>query len=149
MRLMLILAAFLFPLGAMAQSNEEAVLIPVNGLMAAMADRNTEAMLSFITPGGSATGAGCGPDGKYERIYTTPLAEYLESYADMLDGKEVFFEPEVRIDGTLATVWGRYTFTVNGVIRHRGHSAFQLVRLDGKWLVLNYSWSTRPQDCGQ
>ena len=57
------------------------------------------------------------------------------------------FDPEVRIDGGLATVWAEYTFRVNDTISHCGVDAFQLVRTGDGWKILFVSDTRRTTGC--
>jgi len=61
---------------------------------------------------------------------------------------ELIRNPEVRIDGDLATVWTEYQLIVNGAVSHCGFDAFQLSRAGGAWKLLNVSDSFRNTGCG-
>jgi hypothetical protein len=53
--------------------------------------------------------------------------------------------PDVRIDGDLATVWGPYTFTIDGTLSHTGIDALQLVRTPEGWRLTGGIYSiVRP-----
>jgi hypothetical protein len=62
--------------------------------------------------------------------------------------KELIRNPEVRIDGDLATVWAEYQVIVNGAVDHCGYDAFHLARVGGTWKVVNVSDSYRTEGCG-
>lgn len=59
------------------------------------------------------------------------------------------WEPEIRIDGLIATVWTRYDFHVDGAFSHCGTDAFQLVRTDEGWRIASviYSIETDANKC--
>jgi Domain of unknown function (DUF4440) len=63
--------------------------------------------------------------------------------------KELIRNPEVRVDGELATVWTEYQFIIDGKVHHCGHDAFHLGRIGGTWKILNVSDSYREQGCGE
>lgn len=50
---------------------------------------------------------------------------------------------EIRVDGELATAWTPYEFYYNGNFSHSGVNAFQLVKLDGKWKILQITDTRR------
>lgn len=62
---------------------------------------------------------------------------------------ERMWEPEVRVDGPLATVWTRYDFYVDQHFSHCGRDAFQLLHIDGVWKVASVIYTTEdePQNC--
>jgi hypothetical protein len=60
---------------------------------------------------------------------------------------ERIFEPDVRIDGTVAQVWAYYTFHRNATFSHCGVDAFMLVRVGTTWKITQLSDSRRTQGC--
>ena len=56
--------------------------------------------------------------------------------------------PVVQVDGDLATVWAEYQVIIDGRISHCGYDAFHLVRLAGRWKILNVSDTFRRTGCG-
>ena len=50
---------------------------------------------------------------------------------------------EIRTDGELATAWTPYEFYHNGKFSHSGVNAFQLVKLDGHWKILQITDTRR------
>jgi len=135
------------PAGPSAEERA-AVMQPVNAFLDGVARRDPAALRATIHPGGVAAGVGCGPTGQYNQLFAQPLATYVETVGSMhADQREQLFDPEVRIEGNLATVWNRYEYSSGGRVRAAGYSSYQLVRVEGRWKILNYSWSIRPQDC--
>lgn len=125
-----------------------AVLQPVHAFLEGVARRDPAALRATIHPGGVAAGVGCGPAGQYNQLFTQPLATYVGTVVQMpADQREQMFDPEIRIERNLATVWSRYEYGSGGRVRAAGFSSYQLVRVEGRWKIFNYSWSTRPQDC--
>ena len=51
------------------------------------------------------------------------------------------WEPEIRIDGLIATVWTRYDFHVDGAFSHCGTDAFQLVKTEAGWRIASVIYS--------
>lgn len=60
---------------------------------------------------------------------------------------ERIFDPEVKIDGTVAQVWAYYTFHRNGTFSHCGVDAFMLVKVGPAWKITQLSDSRRTQGC--
>jgi hypothetical protein len=87
------------------------------------------ALLRVITPGGVRGGT---------------LEEYITRNAPVLE-REGFTERELgrrtEVYGNLATIWSAYDGrTANGSFHERGINSFQLVRVNGKWLVASILW---------
>ena len=68
-------------------------------------------------------------------------ADDLEAFAERV-GKpgttqieERIHDPLIRIDNDLAVVWAPFGFLVDGKIDHCGADLFNLVRVDGRWMI--------------
>ena len=95
--------------------------------------RDFDRMRSMFAPG--ATLKAIGPKG----LRGGSLEDYISRNAAILE-KEGFTERElgrrVEVWGGLATAWSAYDGrTANGSFHERGINSFQLVKVDGKWLV--------------
>ena len=100
--------------------------------------RDFDKMRSLFAPG--ATLKAIGPKG----LRGGTLDDYISRNAEVLE-KEGFTERElgrrVEIWGGLATVWSAYDGrTASGSFHERGINSFQLVKVDGKWLVASILW---------
>jgi hypothetical protein len=100
--------------------------------------RDFDRMRSLFAPG--ATLKAIGPKG----LRGGTLEDYISRNAAILE-KEGFTERElgrrVEIWGGLATAWSAYDGrTANGSFHERGINSFQLVKVDGKWLVASILW---------
>ncbi|MGH7753386.1 MAG: hypothetical protein ACREN5_11285 [Gemmatimonadales bacterium] len=60
---------------------------------------------------------------------------------------ERIYEPEVRQDENLATVWTRYTFHLAGHLSHCGYDAFQLFKSESGWKVFHIADTQRREGC--
>lgn len=60
---------------------------------------------------------------------------------------EVIHEYDVRIEQHLASVWTTYSFYVGDDFSHCGVNAFQLVRTDQGWKILNITDTRSDKDC--
>ena len=57
--------------------------------------------------------------------------------------------PEVRVDGTLATVWSLYRFDRGEAFDHCGAIALHLMRIGGVWKITQLSDTHRQNNCGR
>ena len=100
--------------------------------------RDFDRMRSLFAPG--ATMKAIGPKG----LRGGTVEDYIGRNAAVLE-KEGFTEKElgrkVELWGNLATVLSSYDGrTANGSFHERGINSFQLVKVDGKWLVASILW---------
>ena len=106
--------------------------------------RDFDRMRSLFAPG--ATLKAIGPKG----LRGGSLEDYISRNAAILE-KEGFTERElgrrVELWGGLATAWSAYDGrTANGSFHERGINSFQLVKVDGKWLVASILWQEETPD---
>lgn len=78
------------------------------------------------------------------------LEDYITRNKDVLE-REGFTERElgrrVEVWGGLAMAWSAYDGrTANGSFHERGINSFQLVKIDGKWLVASILWQEATPD---
>jgi len=100
--------------------------------------RDFDKMRSLFAPG--ATLKAIGPKG----LRGGSLEDYIGRNSAILE-KEGFTERElgrrVELWGGLATAWSAYDGrTANGSFHERGINSFQLVKIDGRWLVASILW---------
>jgi hypothetical protein len=114
-----------------ATPEEQAVLAPVQAMFDGMAQRDAAAIKKPLLPGGTMV---LMRDGK-------PAQMTFEAFAERVGkpGKaqieERIHDPLVRIDNDLAVVWAPFDFLVDGKVDHCGTDLFNVVRVDGKWLI--------------
>jgi hypothetical protein len=60
---------------------------------------------------------------------------------------ERMWDPEVRIDGDVATLWAPYDFHIDGEFSHCGYDGFHLVRQNGRWLISAVTYTVRSTGC--
>lgn len=124
-------------------SEEKAVLAPINAMFDAMAKHDAAAFKKPLLPGGSLTLMRAGK----------PVQLTFDAFADLI-GKpskapieERIHDPLVRIDNDLAVVWAPFEFLMDGKVDHCGTDLFNMVKVDGKWLVASIA-DTGRKDCG-
>ena len=125
-----------------ATPEEQAVLAPITAMFDGMAKRDAAAIKKPLVAGGSMV---LMRNGK-------PVQMTFEAFADAVGkpGKaqieERIHDPLVRIDNDLAVVWAPFDFLVDGKVDHCGTDLFNLVRVDGNWLIASIADTSR-KDC--
>jgi hypothetical protein len=138
------IAAFLFAAAASAPAADLAGIdAAIHGVYEVISGppgqkRDFDRMRSLFAPG--ATLKAIGPKG----LRGGSLEDYISRNKEVLE-KEGFTERElgrrVELWGGLATAWSAYDGrTANGSFHERGINSFQLVKVDGKWLVASILW---------
>ena len=126
------IVATLAATSVLAQSAEEqAVLAPIHAMFDGMSKRDAAAIKAPTLPRGTMV---LMRDGK-------PAQMTFEAFAERVGkpGKtqieERIHDPLIRIDNDLAVVWAPFDFLVDGKVNHCGTDLFNLVRVEGKWLI--------------
>jgi hypothetical protein len=106
--------------------------------------RDWDKMRTFFAPG--ATMKVIGPKG----LHGGSVEDYIARDRDILE-KDGFFEHELgrrlEVWGGLATAWSSYDgHTADGSFHERGINSFELVKIDGKWLVASILWQEATPD---
>ena len=141
------IGALMLLAGAAAQPAANADLAEIDKAVHAVYDvisgppgqkRDFDRMRALFAPG--ATLKAIGPKG----LRGGTVEDYITRNSAILE-KEGFMERElghrVELWGNLATVWSSYDGrTANGSFHERGINSFQLVKVDGKWLVASILW---------
>ncbi len=125
-----------------ATPEEDAVLAPIHALFEGMTNRDAAAIKAPALPGATMV---LMRDGK-------PIRMTIEQGADRIGRAgsthevERIHDPLVRIDNDLAVVWAPFEYLVDGKVDHCGTDLFNLVRIDGKWLIASVA-DTGRKDC--
>lgn len=125
-----------------AAEGEQAVLAPITAMFDAMAKRDAAAIKKPLLAGGTMV---LMRDGK-------PTQITFDAFADMVGkpGKaqieERIHDPLVRVDNDLAVVWAPFDFLVDNKVDHCGTDLFNLVRVNGQWLIASVA-DTGRKDC--
>jgi hypothetical protein len=112
-------------------AEEQAVLAPIHAMFDGMSKRDAAAIKAPTMPGGTMV---LMRDGK-------PAQMTFEAFAERVGkpGKtqieERIHNPLIRIDNDLAVVWAPFDFLVDGKVDHCGTDLFNLVRVDGRWMI--------------
>lgn len=136
----IVAAAVVNPLRAQSV-DEKAVLAPIQAMFDAMAKHDAEAFKQALLPGGSLT---LMRDGKPVQLSFDQFAEAIAK-PSKAPIEERIHDPLVRMDNDLAVVWAPFEFLVDGKVDHCGTDLFNLVRVDGKWLVASVADTGRKE----
>jgi hypothetical protein len=129
-------------------ADRAAVLATVDQLFGALASRDRAALLGAVVPEGRATSAGFDEEAPQPRITSTDWTTFADRLALMTDRlRERLIDPHVHVEGDIAMIWSRYEFERNGAFSHCGIDHFDLVRIDGRWRVLNLTWTRQTEGC--
>jgi len=118
------------------------VLAPIGAMFDGMAKRDAAAIKSPTLPGATMV---LMRDGK-------PAQMTLEAFAERVGRpgttqiEERIHDPLIRIDNDLAVVWAPFDFLVDGKIDHCGTDLFNLVRVDGRWVIASVA-DTGSKNC--
>lgn len=84
------------------------------------------------------------------RVQVLPISGFIEALGRSTETwDERMFAPEVRIDGSLATVWTEYEFHLGTKFSHCGVDAFQLLKTSAGWKVVALSDTARREGCAK
>lgn len=124
-----------------------AVLKVVNSVFKAMHDRDTMLLKSAFDT--SARLVGVSRRGTPSVSLMTP-SRFGAAITGAKAGdvwNEKMINPEVRIDGDMAQVWGYYTFHLNDTFSHCGIDAFMLLKIGEAWKITQLADTQRKEGC--
>jgi hypothetical protein len=135
----LLMACHALAQNAKSEDAKNAAEIP-GRLFAAMKEKNAEAIRALFLAEGQLvaidkprTGEGLSKT----RVFTADAFSKLISEAKATELIERMPQPEVKLFGDLAIVYGRYTFHVGEKFSHCGTNTFNLVRTEQGWKIAN------------
>jgi hypothetical protein len=142
----LICLAFAAPAHAGEGDERHAVLGTVQRLFDALTARDQAAIQSTVLPEGRLT-SHVVRDGRAV-VRTGTWEEWTQRIMSATQRlEERMFDPEVRIRGSLAAVWTEYDFHVDGTLTHCGINLVDLAKADGRWRILNVSFTVETEGC--
>lgn len=133
------------PVGADNDAAEKAaILTTIDRFFEAMSARDAAAFASTMTRDGM-TYCQILRDGAWHmraeanRQHVEGLGTSTRKFA------ETYWQPTVMQRGPIAVVWAPYRFRVDGADSHHGVDIFQMLKVDGKWLIANSTWTVEPE----
>lgn len=120
------------------------MLAVVDRLFAGLAAKNPQALMAEVVPEGRATAN----DVNSHRVNSIAWPAFVEHIA-RIPGRPVerLIDPHVHVEGDIAMIWSRYEIELDGRFLHCGIDHFDLVRQDGRWKVLNLTWTQQTEGC--
>ncbi|HEX8527958.1 nuclear transport factor 2 family protein [Allosphingosinicella sp.] len=142
----LVLISIAAPAAASEASERRAVLAAAQRLFDALGARDPEAVMAVVVPEGTISGH------VTRNGSTSFFAERWQDWANGLrEGSERLEErmhnPRVRIHGNMASIWTEYSFYRDGRFSHCGIDLFDMAKVEGRWRVLNISFTIETQGC--
>ncbi len=116
----------------------------VDQFINAISNQDTTAFRDVMLPEGAAIALFTREDGSQGygwRMAEQDVAMLGSATEPML---ERVWEPEIRVDGRLASVWTRYDFYQNEAFSHCGTDAFHLIKTEGAWKVASIIYTIEP-----
>lgn len=133
---------------AAAQSPEDEVIAVIARLFDAMHAKDSSAIMATMDT--SAVLIGLAQRDGRQFVSRTGAAEFARIIAGIPADRQIeerFWDPEIRIDGNLATAWMPYAFLMNGTLSHCGVDAFQLMRFAEGWKIVQIADTRRREGC--
>jgi hypothetical protein len=123
-----------------------AVVQTVERLFDGLRTRDTSSLADIIDPGARFVSVR-DAEGTLT-VRRTDVHEFLASLASAEDTLiERMWDPEVRLDRDVATLWAPYDFYRGSVFSHCGYDAFQLVRDGERWRIVAITYTVRSTPC--
>ena len=127
---------------------EQAVLAAVQRLFDAMRAKDTAAFREIFDPNAKLFGMRTRQTGE-QGVQALPWDRFAAFMASDQRGPwiERAWSPEVRVRGTLATVWAEYDFHFGQTPSHCGVDAVQLLKTPSGWKIVSIADTYEPTGC--
>ena len=126
----------------------KAVLATVQRLFDAMRTKDTAAFREIFDPSAKLVGMRTRPNGEqvvqvlpWDRFGAFMVSDQRTPWIERA------WSPEVRIRGTLATVWAEYDFHFGQTPSHCGVDAVQLLKTPAGWKIMSIADTYEPTGC--
>jgi hypothetical protein len=131
------------PLSAQQSPEQRAVLAVVDSFFASMSRRDTALARAVLFPGAMAYIAlpGRAPVASADTAFIRSLAT---SSARL---QERIWNPRVEVHGSIAEVWTRYDFHVDGKFSHCGIDDFSLIQTPAGWRIVSVTYTVEQTGC--
>ena len=122
------------PIAGQATTDRDAVLKTVQAFFDTMTAKDVEGARKILMPQGRFHAM------DMRRPKTDPRAFSNEEYFAQLKEmkhtpRERIWDPEVRVHGSIATIWAPYDFWIDGKFSHCGIDAFDLIKTGEGWKI--------------
>lgn len=128
---------------AATEADKKAVVAAVQKLFDAMAAKDGAAAASVLLPEGRFF---VPREGEEPRTFT---GKEFADRVPMQKGAvlERFWDPEVRVRGSIATIWTPYDFWSDGKFSHCGIDAFNLIKAADGWKISGGTYTVERNGC--
>ncbi len=132
-----------------APDDAQEVLAVVQRLFDAMRTKDTAAMRQVFDSQAVLVGMRPGKDGAPPHVQRLTAAEFAAFVArdQRPEWTERAFNPEVRVSGTLATVWAEYDFHFGQTFSHCGVDSVQLLKTADGWRIMSIADTFVREGC--
>ena len=128
---------------------EAAVLATLDRYFAAISADDFATMTALQMPDGKTYRARAVPGGAME-VVVRPNSYWTDpARKDGHTRRERYWSPTVLVRGSIAVAWTPYEFWIDGETSHCGVDTFDLVKVEGAWLVANAMWTVEPEACAE
>jgi len=117
-----------------ANSEKDAVLKAVQIFFDTMAAKDVEGARAILQPQGRFSAMRM-RDGKPDVRAFSNEEYFADLQASKQKMRERIWNPDVRINGLIATVWAPYDFWIDGKLSHCGIDAFDLIKTEEGWKI--------------
>ena len=118
----------------------------VNRLFESMQAKQVDVLRGLFTPEGRLVSTITREGQPTVRLLS--LDDFIKLVAEAKEPfRERMFDPEVRVQGDMATAWGRYDFHVGARLTNCGFNSFQLLRTKEGWKIVNIASTIITQGC--
>lgn len=135
------------PAAAQQETEREAVMAPIHQLFDGMRRHDSAAVHGAFAPEGRLVSLDTRSGTPALRIITPGQFAAAVGRAQGDPWNEPIYNPEVRIDGPLATVWARYDFLLGEKWSHCGTDAIMLAKLADGWKITQIADTRQQQGC--
>jgi len=134
--------------GTSLGAEERAVLATVQRLFDAMRTKDTAAFRDIFEPNAKLVGMRARQNGE-QVVQVLPWDRFASFMASDTRGPwiERAWSPEVRVRGTLGTVWAEYDFHFGETPSHCGVDAVQLLKTPSGWKIVSIADTYEPTGC--
>lgn len=133
--------------GEEATSDEKAaVLDAVDLVLQAMAEGDIPTYSSLLTPDGMTYSQSL-IDGQWNLRRRSNQEDINLIAGEKQSIAERYWQPTVLIRGPMAVVWAPYEFRKDGIVSHCGVDVFEMLKIDGRWIMGNAMWTVEPGGC--
>ena len=131
---------------APADSEKRAILATVQEFFDALAARDAERVKRLVVTEGTIAGHDSRAPAAGLFVERWPAwAEGLRSGSARLE--ERMHRARVRIRGTMGSVWTSYSFYRDGKFSHCGIDNFDMAKVEGRWKILNLTFTMESKGC--